>query len=450
MKQIGLGILTLLTLNITTFASTLSKEPSKSSLLIYNSNVALVHEERNLDVTKEDTSITYEGVAPTLNTDSINVSLDPSLTLYSQQFRFDKLTQAKLLQAYIGKKVEVRLLKDGNSFQVVAATLLAYNGATSIVRTIDYKILTVKSDNIIFDDIPQELITKPSLVWNIKAHKDLHSQMKLDYLINNISFKSNYILNIDANSSELLGWITIDNHSGKRFENTKLSLLAGDVNFHKENIHPNYKRAMLMDATPVVKEQAFEGYHFYKIPFNVTIANNEKTQIRFVNEHNISTQRVYSATLSNPLYFHGQRKVSINQFISLEGLAIPLPKGTIRSYSKLDNQTILIGENQISHTPKNSAIKLNIGKNFDLSLLQSATKRQDSKNWFNVDMLYTLKNDSNEDKEVTLLIPFNTNATSKIRSEEKYTFTKGNLVTFTLQIKANTIKELQVNFESKK
>lgn len=450
MKQITLGVLTLLTLNISTFASTLSQEPKNSSLIIYNSNIALVHEERNLKLHKEDTSITCEGVAPTVNTDSINVILDPSITLYSQQFRFDKLTQAKLLQTYIGKKVEVRLLKDVNSFKVVAATLLAYNGSTSIVRTIDYKILSVKSDNIIVDDIPNELITKPSLVWNIKADKDLQTQMKLDYLINNVSFKSDYILNIDANSSELLGWITINNHSGKRFENTKLSLLAGDVNLHKKNIQPMYKRAMLMDAAPAVKEQAFEGYHLYQIPFKVTIANNEKTQIRFLSEHTISTQRLYSAQLSNPLYFHGESRVAINQFISLEGLSVPLPKGTIRSYSKLDKQTVLLGENQIQHTPKNSKIKLNIGKNFDLSIVQSASKRQDSKNWLHVDMLYTLKNSSNEDKTVTLLIPFNTNATSKITSEEKYTFTKGNLVTFTLQVQANATKELQVNFESKK
>jgi len=188
----------------------------------------------------------------------------------------------------------------------------------------------------------------------------------------------------------------------------------------------------------------------YQIPFKVTIANNEKTQIRFLNEHTISTQRLYSAQLSNPLYFHGESRVAINQFISLEGLSVPLPKGTIRSYSKLDKQTILLGENQIQHTPKNSKIKLNIGKNFDLSIVQSASKRQDSKNWLHVDMLYTLKNSSNEDKTVTLLIPFNTNATSKITSEEKYTFTKGNLVTFTLQVQANATKELQVNFESKK
>lgn len=450
MKKRAFTLLFSLTLSSSLFSATLSKELTNATLVVYNSNIGLVHEERELDIKKGDTSIVYEDVAYTVNTDSINIELDPSITLKSQQFRYDKITQAKLLEAHIGKKIEVRLLRNKNEFKVISATLLSHNGAYSIVRTIDYKILTVKSNNIILEEIPKELITKPSLVWNVDVNSSSKSSLKLDYLINNITFKSNYILNLDANSSNLSGWVSITNNSGKRFENTKLALLAGDIQRTHQIPKAYYKRAVAMSDAVAVKEQSFEGYHFYTIPFKVTLANSEKTEIKFLSESNIASQRVYESRLSNPLYMKGERKSDVIQYVSLAKLERALPKGTVRIYSKLEGQTILLGEDRVAHTPKNTPLKFKTGKNFDLKVKESVTKRSDSKNFFNVDITYTLQNSSNSDKKVTLLIPFNRQTDSKVTTTEPYSFTKGNLVTFSITLKAESTKEFKVNYEGKK
>jgi len=434
------------------FSASLSEKTTNPSLIVYNSNIGLVHEEKELSLKKEDTSIIYEGVASSINTDSVNVKLSPDVTLLSQQYRYDKLTQAKLLEAHIGKKVEVRRLKNSNEYQVISATLLSHNGNESIVKTIDYQILTVKSSSIIFETIPKALITKPSLVWNVITPKNVSSKLELDYLINNITFKSDYILNLDEKSSNLTGWITIDNRSGKSFQDTKLSLLAGDINRANPNaeLYKNVRAIAVMDSAPQVSHQAYEGYHFYTIPFKVTLANNEKTQIKFVSKEKIPTQREYTAQLSNPLYLNGEIKTDVMQYLSLAPLDVPLPKGVVRTYSKLQGETILLGETQIAHTPKETPIKLKLGKNFDLKATQTLVKRGDTKNWFACDVEYSVANKSDEKKEVQLLIPFNKQSDSIIKTDKTYSFTKGNFVTFSLLVAPNATEKFNVHFESKK
>lgn len=409
-----------------------------------------MHEERELSLKKSDTQIIYEDVAKSVHTDSINIDIAPEVTLYSQQYRFDALTQHKLLEANLGKKVEVRLLRNRNEFKIITATLLAHSGANAIVRTLDYKIITVKSANVIFDEIPKELIIKPSLVWNIKAQKDLETTMKLDYLLSGIGFESDYVLNIDGESASLTGWISVDNRSGKSFKNTELTVLAGDIQRKPQTYANRLQKVAMMADAPALQEQSFEGYHIYTIPFDVTLANNEKTQIKFVQEANLSIQRLYSATLSNPLYMRGQNTVKVSQFIAFKGLDIPLPRGDVRIYSKLDKQTILLGENRLGHTPKHTDIKLKTGTNFDIKVAQKVTKRSDSESWFRADVTYSVKNSSDANKTVTLLVPFNTNENSKVQTDENYTMTKGNLVTFSIDVPANTSKSFTVNYESKK
>ena len=433
------------------FASTLSPAVEESSLVVYNSNIGLVHEKRDLELSKHDTNIVYEGVASSINTDSVNVTIDSSVKIFSQQYRYDQLTQEKLLKAHLGKEVEVRLLKNRDEFKLLTVKLLSYNARTAIVQTLNYKILSVKTDDIEFNTIPEELVTKPSLVWNINATKDIYTKMELNYLINQISFKSDYVLNLGTNESKLTGWITLNNHSGKSFKNTQLSLLAGDINRAHSDRPIMYKSRSAVNADVVqARHQAYEGYHLYEIPFKVNLANNEKTQIKFLTKNNIKTKRVYEATLNNPLYLMGERKSKVLQYITLAKLNTPLPKGVVRTYAKHDGKTILLGETNIAHVPKNEAIKLKIGTNFDLQVKQEVLQRKDTKKHFDVSVKYSLTNHSDKLKTLTLLVPFNKHSKSKVTTQEKYTFTHANKVTFKVALKANQTKTFQVNYKSRR
>ena len=194
MKHLSLALFSTAFIVSYAFSSSLGSNIKENSLVVYNGNLGLVHEQRSLTLKKSDTTIVYDDVASSINTDSVNVKLPDSVKLYSQQYRFDKLTLAKLLDAHIGEKVEVKVLKDTKNFKIVSATLLSSSSNRSIVKTSNSKIITVNANDIIFKSIPNTLITKPSLVWNIETPKALSSNLELDYLINNISWKSDYVL----------------------------------------------------------------------------------------------------------------------------------------------------------------------------------------------------------------------------------------------------------------
>jgi hypothetical protein len=452
MKKMNLLFLSSLLLGGSVYASTLKKIANEDSLIVYNGNIGLVHEQRNLDISTNESTIVYEGVANSIEIDSVNVSLPHDVNLKSQQYRFDKLTQSKLLEAHIGKNIEVRLPKDDQSFKIINARLLSSENTKSLVQASDGNIITVDSDAIIFREIPEELITKASLVWNVEAKNNVNAAMQIDYLMNNISWQSNYILNLTQDTASLDGWISIDNRSGKAYEDVDLHLLAGDINRAvQQPVQYKQVRAMaMMEDSSNVVHQAHEGYHFYTVPFKVTVANNEKTQIKFINKTNIPAQRKYSTMLSSPLNFNGQVEHPLTQFITLSPLDIALPKGVVRTYSKRGNTNILVGESNVEHTPKESLINLEIGKSFDLKVIESIQSRDDDQYRLNATMKYTLKNNSDTPKTFELLVPFNKDENSKVKTEQNFTYTKGNLVTFSVPVDGMGTKEFFVNFISQK
>ena len=448
-----LSIIAISSLFVSLNALTLKEDNTQSSLVIYNSNIALVHEERVLDIKKDETKIIYEDVASSINTDSVNVVLPQDISIFSQQYRFDKLTQRKLLDAHIGKKIDVRVKDNAKNYQTISAILLSNDGVKCIVKTDSKIIVTVDTKNIIFKEIPEDLITKPSLVWNISSDAYIKSTIKIDYLINNINWKSNYILKLKDDTADLTGWITIDNRSGKSFKDTDLHVLAGDIN-KVSQVQPRYMRqksmAVMADSSVNVSHQAHEGYHFYTIPFKVSLSNNEKTQVKFIQEKNIDVKRKYSAKMYSPNHLKGEINHDVVQYVTFSGLKNPLPKGVVRSYSKLKKTNILLGESSLKHTPKDTPISLKLGKNFDVKVKETLVNFDDTKWQTNVDIKYTIKNSSKETKTVEILVPFNRNEGSKVTCEEKYEYTKGNLVTFNIEVQAESTQEFKVHFKTKK
>lgn len=422
------------------FASTLSKEPSSSSLIVYNDGIALVHEQRDLSLKKEDKEIVYSPVANTIITDSVNISLPKEVTLYSAQYRYDQLSLHKLLDAHIGKKVKIAR----DEF-----TLLSHQANTALLRDKKNQIISAESKEISFSTIPTSLLTKPSLVYNIETRKRIDSKMEIDYLIRNLSWKSDYILNLDANKADLIGWISIDNRSGKSYLNTDLHLLAGDVNtVHSPKRVNIYARDMALSQS--VEHQAHEGYHFYSIPFKVDISDQERTQVKFLSKKSIDIKRVYKAESSNPLTLNSQVNHSVVQFIEMQKLDTPLPKGIVRTYSPLKSQKIFLGESFISHTPKDTIIELAIGNSFDLNLRERIISRSDTKELYDATIEYTLKNSSDERKTIEILVPFNKNSSSIVKTKEKFRYKDGNLVSFEIKVDANKEKSFSANFVSKK
>jgi len=433
------------------YALTLDSKNIDNSLIVYNSNLGLVHETRQVTLHENETQIVYKDVASSINTESVNISLPEEITLYSQQFRFDKLTRDKLLQAHIGKDIQAKVLKNSKEFEIISGTLLSSDRENSLIQLNDI-IISVANDFIIFSNIPSELITKPSLVWNVKTNKDIDSKIDIDYLIDQISWKSNYVLNLNKETASLSGWINIDNRSGKAFKDTKLFLLAGDINRAKqyqENYTIMRTLAKVATSAPEVVHKPKNGYHFYSVPFKVNLSNNEQTQILFLNLSDVKYKWRYSVYLNHPNYFSGQIKKDVEQFIELDQLKVPLPKGIIRTYSKSSDTNILLGETHIDHTPKKNPLSLKIGKNFDLKVTQTLLRRDKRSTYHDNEIQYKLYNSSNEHKTILLYVPFSNSSGDKIKSSVAYKRTQGNFVEFEVSLSPQSTQEFKVQYKNK-
>jgi len=436
------------------YANTLSSSLEENTLVVYNQNMGLVHEKRALSLDKGRQFLIYPNVASTVVTDSVNVSFPSKVTLFSQKYKYDKITLSKLLDAHIDKKVEVKIWTSRDTFVYKKGTLLS-NGSQVLLRLKDGKIVQASSSDIKFTSIPKTLVTKPSLLWELRAKEKVKGSLSLDYIINNISWKSDYVLKIDKNSADLSGWITLSNNSGKAFEKVSLKVLAGDVTRQKA---PNraYKRNAqnfaMMDSVAEVQEVSHEGYHIYSIPFKVDLANNEKTQIEFINEKNIKIQRRYRVKLSPPQWFRGEKKNKVEQYIEFKNLSKPLPKGTMRTYSSLEGATILLGVNQIPHTAKKEKTSLPIGKNFDLSVKETNVFLNESKRSYESEIKYTITNRSNTSKKIELLVPFQKHSSleSIVQSKIKFTYKNGHTLKFDVYVKADAIYEFSVKYRNKR
>lgn len=435
-------------------AGSISQEPQNPSLIVYNSSLGLVHETRSVELDVGRQALIYPDVAPNMITDSVNVSFAEGVTLFSQQYRFDQLNTHKLAQAHLGKKVKF-YIKTGEDLLYKQGTL---RSATSqaVIETTDGEIYTVPTSALIFSSIPSELITKPSLVWNIEAEKKQKTTLELDYLINNISWKSNYILNIHKNSADLSGWISINNRSGKAFKNTELSLLAGDVHrVHTSSHQPQrlYKSMSMIESDKKnVQSSSQEGYHLYSVPFKVSLANNEKTQINFLEINKIPIARIYTAHLNNPFYEQGERKYPVTQSLEIKSLEKELPKGIIRAYSKDTPQTLLVGESAISHTPKHEKITITLGQNFDTKVKSTVIVNNTDRYYNDVKVKYTATNRSLMSKVLTLYIPYRkrSNGDSNIKTAQAYQWKDGNTLEFKVKISADSKKSFVVNFREKR
>jgi len=109
---------------------------------------------------------------------------------------------------------------------------------------------------------------------------------------------------------DLIGWVTMNNQSGKTFRDAKIKLMAGDVN----KIQPqtfNGIRSRMMDAVatggaePAVTEKAFDEFHLYSLARPTTLLDRETKQVEFVRATDVKAPVIYVYDGSSDYRFYG-------------------------------------------------------------------------------------------------------------------------------------------------
>jgi hypothetical protein len=361
-------------------------EDQKSvALTIYNVNLGLVKDQRVIKLTKGAGELRFMDVATGIMPTSVHIKSlinTDSLRVLEQNYEYDLLNPGRLLDKYVGKEVK---LYSKNPYtdkeEIVTATLLSNNG--SPIFKIGNEITFGHPGRIIFPGVPENLISKPTLVWLVENALSSAQTVEASYLTDGINWRSDYIvtLNDKDDRADLSGWVTIDNRSGATYKNAKLKLVAGDVNRVKDKEEyrdglVKYAVAEAKAAAPQFKEDAFFEYHIYTLQRPATVKDNQTKQISLLQAGDIPVKKELLFR-GSPYYYYGQYgEITSNQkvgvFVEIENrkennLGMPLPKGTVRVYkSDKDGSLQFVGEDAVDHTPEKEKIRIKLGDAFDV------------------------------------------------------------------------------------
>ncbi len=354
------------------------------ALTIYNVNLGLVKDQRELRIPKGTGELKFMDVASQIIPTSVHIKslVNPeSLQVLEQNYEYDLLNPQKLMDKYVGK--EVRLYQKNpytEREEIVTATLLSNNGGP--IYKIGDDITFGHPGRIIFPGVPENLISKPTLVWLLENSLASLQKVEASYLTNGINWRADYVitLNDKDDRADMSGWVTIDNKSGTTYKDAKIKLVAGDVNRVKDQVM--YERVMMKAAAPAgraepqFKEEEFFEYHIYTLQRPATVKENQTKQISLVNADDIKVRKELVFYGAQYYYRSSYGEKISNQKVGVyvevankkeDNLGIPLPKGTVRVYKKDSEGSLqFVGEDSIDHTPKDEKIRVKLGDAFDV------------------------------------------------------------------------------------
>jgi hypothetical protein len=397
-------------------ATTTLTDQTDLNVTVYNSNIALIRDVRNLTLPTGNFRLKFEDIAATVNPATVHFRslTDASkLNVLEQNYEYDLLDPAKLLHKYVGKEVTLVHTytdKDGNlKNEEIKATLLSDNNGQ--VWKIGNDIVTGGyAQSYRFPEVPANLYDHPTLLMSLENSGAQKQQIETSYLANSLSWNSDYVLTVnrDDKAADLDGWVTLSNNSGTAFHNARLQLVAGDVNRLPQAADRIMVRETFSNkaaAAPAqFQQENFSEYHLYTLGRRTSIENQETKQISLLQGSAVPVEKIFIVNGQNFYYHNYQNPGSplkdpvmvYYKFRNEEksGLGMPLPAGAARVYQKDSKGGVLfVGEDRIDHTPKDEDISIHIGNAFDVVAERKQTDfKKIATNVYEMEFEITLRN----------------------------------------------------------
>lgn len=337
---------------------------------IYNDNLALVHEIRELDLPKPIGLCSFQDVAAQIDPTSVHfrsLTNSEAIRVLEQNFEYDLVSGDKILSKYLDKTVSVQT-KQGKA----ESGRLLSAGHDLVLQAPDNSIKILSNSEVVSTDLPtlpEGLITRPTLVWNIENKGPARQRVEVSYLTTGMSWHAEYVGILDANDQNLNlnGWVSIDNNCGVTLPEAQLLLVAGTINRAQRPVPmPRGQVAEMayMAKSADFQEKEFFEYHLYTLNRPATLKHNQQKQIELLPSVTTPVKKEYTYDASRD----GKNVKVTLKFDNKEsnGLGMALPGGKIRVYKPEGEAQVLVGEDFVEHTPRDEEIKINVGDAFDI------------------------------------------------------------------------------------
>lgn len=360
------------------------------SVTIYNNDLALVQDKRDVQLEGGRQRIEFQDVSAQIRAETVSLTAS-DLGIVEQNFDFDLLTPAKLMEKAVGQRVTLVRVNPSNGAETrEQAQVLAANGG--VVLKIGDRIEVLRDDGlpvrVIFDKVPDNLRARPTLSVTVNASKAGTRNATLSYLTPGLGWKADYVALYDERSSKIdvQGWVTLTNSSGTTYDNAQTLLVAGSPGtLNGDNDAQN--RFRRTTAVPPLRQAGTESgtrerlgdYYLYPLAERTTIANMQTKQVSFLDVHGVPAEHGYefrNRWLGTSDLPQSARTVYTFSTGSHAGLGDQLPAGILRLYLR-DKQgdPQFIGESRIDHTPMGSTLSLQTGDAFDVKVHSVVEKR---------------------------------------------------------------------------
>ncbi|MGN6727903.1 MAG: DUF4139 domain-containing protein [Tepidisphaeraceae bacterium] len=397
----------------------------------------VVRETRPIDLKAGLNTLRFTNVASGIDPTTVSfLSLtDPAGTaVLEQNYEFDLVSSAKLLEKYVDQKIIVERAGAEGKTESLTGTLLS--AAQGLVLKLDdgsVQILNSYTGVRLADSAG--LITRPTLVWQLTAAKAGKQDAQVTYQTDGLTWRADYniVLNDNDTAADVGGWVTLVNRSGISYPDTRLKLVAGDVQRIERPQRPYAVRGMVMAAKASADESGFAEksffeYHLYTLGRTTTLPDNSTKQIElFEKKLDVPARKIYvyyglpeqfrnffapAPNMDRDLGTEMNKKV--DTYLSIDnkeknGLGIPMPAGRVRVYKRddADKSEEFIGEDVIQHTPKDETLLIKLGSAFDITGERTQTdfKVNAKAHWATESFTIKLRNHKKE--AVTVLVKEN-------------------------------------------
>lgn len=373
---------------------------------VYNQGFGLVKELRTLSLKAGRQSVAVEDVAALIETNSVairSLGRPDAFEVLEQNYQYDLISVQAILNKAVGQEVRFHRILPNGQRDVVVGTLVSsptaivgnanggsqqtYNGM--VIRTADGRILLNPSGEIEVSSLPEGLISKPTLLWEIIAAAAGPVPIELSYLTQGLNWKADYVLQLDGiSTADLRGWVTMTNNSGATYKDAKLKLLAGDVERARPEAMMDAMKArggVAAGAGGFQEESLFE-YHLYTLQRPATIRDREIKQLSLLDASGLKyTKKLIVDSMAPYRGWYPQEGAvgtgDIKPVVKVEfvnsaanQLGMPLPKGTVKVYQRDKSGSVqMLGEDNIDHTPRDERISLTVGRSFDVRATRTRT-----------------------------------------------------------------------------
>jgi len=436
-----------------TVTESTADDRSALSITVYQRDLALVREQRQLALDSDGTRVRFTGMPGTLDPASLHVRSEAPLRASGLDWTRGNLDTERLLADHRGRTLS--LIHDETGRQI-SGRLLHHDDRQVLLET-DRGAETVPLNDhwrIRFSDLPAHRHPLPALTLDLSPEQAGEQPVDLAYLTGGLSWSARHTatLNEAGEQLRLESLAAIDNNSGTDWVDARLQLLAGDTHGEERPVQPMALRSQLAEADTVERE-ALAGYHLYTLPDPVTLRDGETRLATLSESRSVPVEQQWVSRGQAQQRLSDPRPQGVSHRLVFDngarGEGSPMPAGPMQVYGPdAEGELHYLGEQRLDATPAGQTVRLDIGRSFDITAERTPVewRRLDDRGGFEAE--WRIQVDNATDETVAVLLEEQLDGDWEILDESsEHERVSARLARWSLEVPAEDSAELRYRVE---